>query len=191
MDLVIFPSSLDRAGWYWPVYYLTHTKGRDRMQNKTNKDYCALCTLLPLEEKSESDSTGREQRTVKEGWVPCSSMFNPEGMGSTNQRVCRDQRSPSMSAREKLFEIVCRTWGSFQKISSQADLGTRLQSKQLLQGWKSLNLLWKNNSLSGHGGKCNYSTGKIEVGGSKVQGHLCYTRSCLKQTNKHTRSLRK
>lgn len=63
MDLVSFPSSLDRAGWHWPVSDLTHTKGRDRMQNKTNKDYCALCTL---QKKNQSqtlpgaeDSEGR------------------------------------------------------------------------------------------------------------------------------------
>lgn len=101
------------------------------MQNKTNKDYCALCTLWPLEKiRVRLHRPGAEDS--EGGWAPCSSMFNPEAMGSTNQRMCRDQRSPSMSAREKLFEIVCRTWGSFQKISSQIDLGTRLQSKQLL-----------------------------------------------------------
>jgi hypothetical protein len=62
-------------------------------------------------------------------------------------------------------------WGSFQKISSQTDRGGRLQSKQLLQGWKNLNLFFKKIksktiSLAKHGSECISSTGGKEAGES-------------------------
>lgn len=110
--LVSRPLSLGRTGWHWPVSDVTHTKEGTGCKQDQRRLLCPLDSKIKLGARlhrlGAEDSEGR--------LAPCS-VCNPDGMGCPKQRSCG---SPSMSARERLLEIVYTTWRSFQ-ISSWTD----------------------------------------------------------------------